>query len=369
MSTEVVEFKNVSKSYGSTSVLIDVNLAIGGGDFLVTYGLPSSGKSVLLRLLVGLEKMDSGSIELRGRDVSGLPPKARGLRYIPQDFALFPHKTVFENIAYPLRLLREASAGIKPVVHRAAEMLSIGDLLDKLPTQLSGGQKQRVAIARGIVKETDVYILDDPLAGLDFKLREKLIDDLKTLQEELGACFIYSTSDPVEAMALATRLAVLHNGRVDETGDPEGLYVDPAMASTMEILGFPQTNFLSGEIIASADGPRCRTALFECAAIGLDGDAFTEAESPVRVGFRPEAIRQAQADSCLTFDAVIDLREDLGAEEIIYLQAGDHELKMVSPSPDSEDQRIEGETVVCIEPESLLIFQEPTGRRIGTGRR
>ena len=178
----IVEFHGVTKRYGKTEILKELDLKIPENDFTVVYGLPSSGKSVLLRVLMGLEFPDEGDILLRGQDVRKRPPNERNLGYIPQDFALFPQKTIFENIAYPLRLMRRPDGEIRGIVQRAAEMLSIDDLLGKLPTQLSGGQKQRVAIARGIVKETDIYVFDDPLAGLDFKLREKLFDDLKMLR-------------------------------------------------------------------------------------------------------------------------------------------------------------------------------------------
>ncbi len=244
----VVEFKGVSKKYSDLLILEDINLSVRQDDFMVIYGMPSSGKTVLLRLLMGLEEPDAGDIILRGENVRHMPPKIRNIGYVPQDFALIPHKTIFENIAYPLRLMKKSTREIKPVVQRAASMLSIEELLDKLPTQLSGGQKQRVAVARGIVKETDIYLFDDPLAGLDFKLRERLIDDLRRLQDEIAACFIYATSDPIESLTLAASIAVLHERTIAEIGDPQSIYLNPRHLSTMDILGFPRANLFDGHL-------------------------------------------------------------------------------------------------------------------------
>ena len=195
---------------------------------------------------MGLEEPDGGDIILRGDNVRHMPPKVRNIGYVPQDFALIPHKTIFENIAYPLRLIKKSTLEIKPVVQRAASMLSIEELLDKLPTQLSGGQKQRVAVARGIVKETDIYLFDDPLAGLDFKLRERLIDDLRRLQEEIAACFIYATSDPIESLTLAASIAVLHEGQLRNRGAPVHLFRSPSPFHH-RYMGFPRANLFDGQ--------------------------------------------------------------------------------------------------------------------------
>jgi ABC-type sugar transport system ATPase subunit len=363
----VVEFKEVSKNYGRQTVLENVRLSVNKSDFLVIYGLPSSGKTVLLRLLMGLEKPDSGDIILRGESVRYMTPKIRNIGYVPQDFALIPHNTIFENIAYPLRLMKKPMLEIKPVVHRAASMLSIEDLLDKLPTQLSGGQKQRVAVARGIVKQSDIYLLDDPLAGLDFKLREKLIDDLRLLQEELAVSFIYATSDPIESLTLAERIAVLHEKTIRETGDPLSIYLNPQHLATIDILGFPRANLMNGQIFPKTSGLWCRTDFLEF-PIATEEEAPTiENQMDVIVAVRPECIQKIfeKTENSLTGD--IYLREDLGAEEIIYLNINDSSLTMVNPSSSNGHYDVGDQVRIGIDPSSIFIFEKNTGTRIGRG--
>jgi ABC-type sugar transport system ATPase subunit len=363
----VVELKDVSKKYSNLPVLEHIQLSVKRNDFMVIYGLPSSGKTVLFRLLMGLEVPDSGDIILRGENARRMPPKVRNIGYVPQDFALIPHKTIFENIAYPLRLMKKANLEIKPVVERAAAMLSIEDLLDKLPTQLSGGQKQRVAVARGIVKETDIYLFDDPLAGLDFKLREKLIDDLRRLQDEISACFIYATSDPIESLTLAASIAVLHEKTICEIGDPQSIYLNPHHLSTIDILGFPRANLIDGQVFRKSSEIWCQTDILEFPII-IDNDA-TLFENPidVRVAVRPECIQKAAVGDkkCLTAD--IYLREDLGAEEIIYLNIQDNNLTMVNPSSQNGHSDVGDQISVCMNTAEIFVYEKDTGDRIGRG--
>ena len=363
----VVIFDSVFKKYKELPVLENIDLTVNHDDFMVIYGLPSSGKSVLLRLLMGLEEPDAGDIILRGKNVHHMPPKVRNIGYVPQDFALIPHKNIFENIAYPLRLMRKPTVEIQPIVKRSASMLDIEDLLDKLPTQLSGGQKQRVAVARGIVKETDIYLFDDPLAGLDFKLREKLIDDLRLLQEELAACFIYATSDPIESLTLAAKIAVLHEKTICEIGDPLSIYFNPQHLSTIDILGFPRTNLLDGTVFRKASEVWCRTNFFEF-PISIDSeDPAFENSLDVSVAVRPESIQEAinKDQKCLTAD--IYLREDLGAEEIIYLNIQDNSLTMVNPSSLNGHYDVGDQISICLNTAAIFVFEKKTGTRLGRG--
>src|SRR3712207_864786 len=212
----ILQMESISKAYGGTSVLSDLTLTARSGNLTVVYGPPAAGKSVLVRVLTGLEQPDSGRIILRGQDVTHEAPAERNIGYVPQSFALYPHLSVRANISYPLDLAHVPASESREVVATAAAMLRIEEHLDKKPDQLSGGQKQRVAIARGIAKRTDFFILDDPLAGLDFKLREQLVDDLRTLKSATGASILYVTSDVIEAMTLADRMAVLSDGQIIE---------------------------------------------------------------------------------------------------------------------------------------------------------
>ncbi len=364
----IVEFHKVTKSYGKAEVLKGLDLDIPANDFTVIYGLPSSGKSVLLRLLMGLESPDAGDILLRGQDVQKRPPNERNLGYIPQDFALFPQKTIFENIAYPLRLMRRPDEEIKSIVRRAVEMLSIDDLLQKLPTQLSGGQKQRVAIARGIVKETDIYVFDDPLAGLDFKLRERLFDDLKLLQERLSSTFIYTTSDPLETLSLATTVTVLHEGRVQEIGPPEELYMNPGMLSTMEILGFPSANTISGTLVAKDGEAWCETELFSFQVERSENGGSGEKDERVVVGVRAENLTPVENGES-PLEAEVFLREDLGAEEIVTLDfRGKAAWTMVQTDVDRVSYDLGDIIGVHIESNALFVFNAQSGRIVGRGK-
>jgi ABC-type sugar transport system ATPase subunit len=221
------EFQSVSQIYHHETVLKNISMKIDSGEFAVIYGPPGCGKSVLLRLLTGLETPTEGKIFMREEDVTGVPSGERSIGYVPQSFALYPHFKVYDNISYPLRLIGEKKAKIDEAVKSAASMLRITPLLEKYPDQLSGGEKQRVALARGITKKTGIYVFDDPLSGLDFKLREQLIDDLKQMQESLGATFIYTTSDTLEAMMLAEQIFILDKGRIIENGSLVVLYYSP----------------------------------------------------------------------------------------------------------------------------------------------
>lgn len=358
----ILELKNLSKSYGKTDVLRDITVAVEPGDFMVVYGLPTSGKSVLVRVLTGLEKPTGGQIILRGQDVTQASAGERNIGYVPQSFALYPHMTVFKNIAYPLTLTRTPKAEIQPAVEQISELLGIRELLERSPDQLSGGQKQRVAIARGLVKQTEFYILDDPLVGLDFKLRERLIDDLKETQQTLDVTFLYTTSDAVETMMLAQNIAVLDDGVIVETGSPDKLYESPERASTMKYVGFPQANFLNGSI----SGSTVETGIFQTDVAIINGSTPS---GKLSVGIRPEHINLTASapDGVLTGQATVLLREDLGGEEIIYLDVNGTQLTTVLRGDDDSQQHVEIDQNVAfwVRPSDVVIFAD--GERIGIG--
>ena len=351
----ILELKQLAKRYGQTTILHDVTLTVEPGDFAVIYGTPSSGKSVLVRLLTGLERPDSGQILLRGQDVTSASAGARNIGYVPQSFALYPHLSVYKNIAYPLTLSSTPKAQVEPAVQRVAKLLGIADLLQRKPDQLSGGQKQRVAIARGLVKNTEVFILDDPLVGLDFKLRERLIDDLKQTQQTLGVTFIYTTSDAVETLMLARSIAVLHAGRIVEQGDPLQLYTAPQRAETMRYVGFPQANFVEGKVVQRDGHTFVETPLFTVPA-----NSLLVAGQTVAIGVRPEHINlttAAPADT-ITGRAKVLLREDLGGEEIVYLDVAGHQLTTVLRSDDESQAHVNIDQLVTywLRPTDLVVY-------------
>ena len=364
----ILSVREVHKSFKQVQVLRGVSFDITPGAFAVVYGLPGAGKSVLLRAIVGLESIDSGRITIRGTNVAGVHAGKRNIGYVPQSFALFPNRSVRDNIAYPLTLSGVDRSEISSAVDSIATMLQIREHLDKLPAHLSGGQKQRVAIARGLVKNTELFLLDDPLAGLDFKLRERLIDDLRELQDTLGATFIYTTSDPVESLGLAERLLALDGGSIVDDQPPLSMYRYPKHVFSAERVGFPAGN--SVRTVVSTDGtrPSCEIpgigTLVLPTATGLwDRREVTLVIKPEDVAF---AIGSAATTSAVEFEARIQLREDLGGEEIVYLEVEGLPLRSVQRR--GPDGYRGGDSVrLRIDAARIRVFDGRTGVFIANG--
>jgi putative spermidine/putrescine transport system ATP-binding protein len=231
-----VHVSGLRKRYGDVVALAGVDLVIGAGEFFTLLGPSGSGKTTLLRLIAGFERPDAGRIELGGTDVTRVPPYSRNVNTVFQDYALFPHMTVAQNIEYGLRVRRVAKAGRRERVDRALDMVRLTGLGSRRPTQLSGGQRQRVALARAIVNEPQVLLLDEPLGALDFKLRQEMQIELQHVQREVGITFVYVTHDQEEALSMSDRIAVLSNGRIEQIGTP------------LEVYERPQTDFVAGFI-------------------------------------------------------------------------------------------------------------------------
>ncbi len=359
-----VEFQDITKVYGHARVLDGVTFGVDPKSFAVVFGPPGCGKSIVLRLLTGLEHPTSGRILLRGEDVTKASPAERNIGYVPQSFALYPHYKVYDNIAYPLKLMGASKEETDEVVNRAAEMLRITRLLGKRPDQLSGGEKQRVALARGIAKRTDIYVLDDPLAGLDFKLRERLFDDLKRLQESLEATFIYTTSDPLEALMLAEQILVMDKGRVIEQGRLEPVYLQPKQLRTMALLGYPRANLIPGVLARRDRQLWCQTKLVEFPVAGTaaaDEQAVTVAIRPQDLVMNPE-----KTNGYKSIQAKIMLKEDLGGELVLDLDAGGTPLVAVVRQDDAH--RLGEDAVnIGVSPSGMIVYDAERGHRIGQG--
>ncbi len=365
----MVNFDGIKKAYGKKVILDGVNISIYRGDFIVVFGAPLCGKTVLLRLLMGLESPDQGRIDVRGRDNATLSHSERNIGYIPQSFALFPQMSVHANIAYSLRSSKLPRGEVDERVLSVARLLDIEGHLKKLPSQLSGGQKQRVAIGRGIAKNTDIYVLDDPLAGLDLKLREKMIDDLQELQRTLAATFIYTTSDPLEALALPTRLTVLDSGSAIAPVDPKEMYRAPVTKRAMELLSFPGTNFLDGTIRKEGGSLRCVTPLFSFPFSPDDGNMAIEGRG-VSVGFHAESLvptTEHDDQASVTIDGKFYLSEDLGSEEVIYVQCGEKTLNAVIPSEAAVRPELDQDIKLGLAKANIMVFDAGSGERIGSG--
>lgn len=349
-----IRFEGLTKAYKGVMALDRVDLDVAPGSFTVLCGPPRSGKSVLFRLLAGLEAPDAGRILFDGRDITAVPAAERTLGYVPQSFALFPHLSVFDNIAYPLALQGVARPEIARRVGQAAELLRIGALLQKRPAQLSGGEKQRAAIARGILKNADIFILDDPLVGLDFKLRERLMDDLKEMRRTLDATFLYATSDSLEALTMAQDLAVLNAGRLIQAGPAASVYLHPAHVRVAELIGFPRCNVLPGQVV---DG-RCTTA---AASFPL---AAPVAAGPVLAAIRPEHLMphdEATADGV----GEVMLIEDLGAECVVYLTVAGQSLVTLLPAAQAAALDLGSRFAFALRPGAAALFSPDTGERLG----
>lgn len=286
-----VALENVSKIYGKVQAVQSVSLDVQQGEFFTLLGASGSGKTTLLRLIGGFETPDTGCIYIGGKDVSRLPAYKRNVHTVFQDYALFPHLSVFENVGYALQAKRSPVAEISQRVTEALKLVQLAEMAQRLPAQLSGGQKQRVALARAIVDRPDVLLLDEPLSALDAKIRMELRQELKQLQRQTGISFIYITHDQEEALALSDRIAILKSGKLLQVGTPLEVYEQPADLYVAEFIG--RANFLDG-VLLSVDGNRGRVQIGETAVVeGTVVEGTTAAISPgstVRLVVRPENI-------------------------------------------------------------------------------
>jgi multiple sugar transport system ATP-binding protein len=250
MSKSDVRLRGIKKSYGKVDVIHGIDLDIEPGEFVVFVGPSGCGKTTLLRMIAGLEEISAGDLSITGERVNDLPPSQRGVAMVFQSYALYPHKTVYDNMAFGLKIAKIPKPEIERRVREASEILQITEYLQRLPKALSGGQRQRVAIGRAIVRDPKVFLFDEPLSNLDAALRTKMRVELKTLHRRLGATMIYVTHDQVEAMTLADKIVVLNKGRVEQVGHPLDLYSAPASLFVAGFIGSPQMNFISGDFAA-----------------------------------------------------------------------------------------------------------------------
>ncbi len=288
-----LQLKDVKKSFGHVNVIHGVNLTIEPGEFTVFVGPSGCGKTTLLRMIAGLEDITSGTLEIAEQVVNDLPSSERGVAMVFQSYALYPHKTVFDNMAFGLKIAKVPKDEIQRRVNEAANILQLGEYLQRLPKALSGGQRQRVAIGRAIVRNPKVFLFDEPLSNLDAALRTKMRVELATLHRRLGATMIYVTHDQVEAMTLADKIVVLNKGRIEQVGAPLELYHRPATRFVAGFIGSPQMNFIEGTH-AQAQGAHC-------------------------VGVRPEHLHVA-ADGPI--EGTLRHAELLGNETFAYIDAG-----------------------------------------------
>jgi multiple sugar transport system ATP-binding protein len=300
----------VTKSFGGLQVIHGVDLKVDDGEFVVFVGPSGCGKSTLLRLIAGLEQPTSGAIEIDGADVTGVPASDRGLAMVFQSYALYPHMSVYQNMAFGLENIGMPRAEIDKRVGRAATMLRLTEYLKRKPKELSGGQRQRVAIGRAVVRDPKIFLFDEPLSNLDAELRVATRKELAALHDEIGGTMIYVTHDQVEAMTLADRIVVLRAGRVEQIGSPLELYNKPGNLFVATFIGSPKMNLISASVARVADGTAELTfGKDQNIALTASGIAAGDA---VTLGIRPEHCEIIAGDSDL--DATIELAEHLGSE-------------------------------------------------------
>jgi multiple sugar transport system ATP-binding protein len=336
----------------------ELDLQVEDGEFLVLVGPSGCGKSTSLRMLAGLEEVDEGRLLIGDQDVTDLPPKARDIAMVFQNYALYPHMTVAENMGFALKIAGADKADIRSRVTEAAKMLDIVDYLDRKPKALSGGQRQRVAMGRAIVRSPRVFLMDEPLSNLDAKLRVQTRTQIAQLQRRLGTTTVYVTHDQVEAMTMGDRVAVLKDGILQQCAAPREMYDRPANLFVAGFMGSPSMNLM--ELPVTEDGVRFGDTVVPIARDTLAG---SDAKS-ITLGVRPENLEVAETGLKMEVDVV----EELGADAYVYgrVQAGGAEQTVVARA-DWRRPPAKGETInlAPVDPEGIHLFATDTGRRLG----
>ena len=318
-----IELKNIHKKYpDGTQVLSDINMQINDGEFFILVGPSGCGKSTLLNMIVGLEDISAGELLLNGKLINQTDPKERNMAMVFQSYALYPHMSVRENIAFPLKMAKVNNTVIDERVAETAEILGLSSLLDKKPRNLSGGQRQRVAMGRAIIRRPAAFLLDEPLSNLDARLRVQMRTEIAQLQKRLKTTIIYVTHDQTEAMTLGDRVAVMNGGVVQQIDSPQMLYYKPCNQFVAGFIGSPAMNFVPGEI---KQNRLCIPAL-NCEFELLSSYAAADGNKSIVVGMRPEHIHimdnanSERQDLEIQFHCTVDLIECLGADSLIYFQ-------------------------------------------------
>ncbi len=352
-----VDIRRVEKSYGPAKVLHGVDLEIRHGEFAVILGPSGCGKSTLLRMIAGLEEITGGEIAIDGRVVNRLEPRERDIAMMFQNYALYPHMSVAENMSYSLRIAHAPKQTIRDKVAGVAGILGIGDFLARKPTQLSGGQRQRVAMGRAIIREPKVFLFDEPLSNLDAKLRHQMRAELKRLHRRLDATSILVTHDQVEAMSLASRLIVMNAGRVEQVGTPGEVYARPATLFVAGFIGSLPMNFFKATV--AADGRSL--GLAGGATIAGEGGSVGTSGQHVVVGVRPDALALGPSTAG-GLGGRVELVEDLGSVKLVHLDDGrDGFVVAVPPDTDLGEAAEHGATVRA---KDLHLFDAASGRRL-----
>ncbi|PSJ56794.1 ABC transporter ATP-binding protein [Kumtagia ephedrae] len=317
-----VSVRNVVKRYGSVQVIHGVDVEIADGEFVILVGPSGCGKSTLLRMIAGLEAISDGEIAIGGKVVNDVAPKDRDIAMVFQNYALYPHKNVADNMGFSLKIKGRPRAEIDAKVRKAAEILDLTKLLDRFPRQLSGGQRQRVAMGRAIVRDPQVFLFDEPLSNLDAKLRVAMRVEIKELHQRLGTTIVYVTHDQIEAMTMADKIVVMRDGHVEQVGAPLDLYDNPGNVFVAGFIGSPAMNFIKGRIDARDGG---QIFVSDAGAVLPVSGVNAESGRPVVYGIRPEHI-DLDGDG---LPATVSVLEPTGSETQIFARIGEDPIDAV----------------------------------------
>jgi len=351
-----VTLSGIRKSYGSLEVIHGIDLAIQDGEFIVMVGPSGCGKSTLLRMVAGLEQITAGELSIGDRKVNDLEPKDRDIAMVFQNYALYPHMSVYENMSYGLKIRGMSKAEIEQRVRKAADILQLGEYLQRKPRQLSGGQRQRVAMGRAIVREPSVFLFDEPLSNLDAKLRVQMRIELKLLHQRLKVTSIYVTHDQVEAMTLADRLVVMNSGVAEQIGTPIEVYERPATVFVAGFIGSPAMNFMPAE--TTSDGRAVKLANGEALPLAQAAPAG----KAITLGVRPEHLTLSDGQAPDLFHLGVEVTEKLGADTLVHGRIGGDLLTARLPGTSSVangDRLALGTT-----PDRLHLFDRESGKRL-----
>ncbi len=371
-----VRFEHVYKRYGeNTPVITDLNLHIQDHEFLVLVGPSGCGKSTALRMIAGLEEISEGTLYIGDRAVNDVAPKDRDIAMVFQNYALYPHMSVFDNMAFSLKLRGTPKEEIEQRVNKAADMLGIREYLPRKPKALSGGQRQRVALGRALVREPKVFLLDEPLSNLDAKLRVATRTEIARLHQATQTTFVYVTHDQVEAMTMGDRIAVLNAGIIQQLGSPQELYERPANLFVAGFIGSPAMDFFNGSVKRTANGADLmigdRTVSLGGASAAAAANAASSGERKVVAGIRPEDFQLASESDPNTILGVVDVVEHLGNEQLIYMQSAaartseNSEVKGVTArvAPDAA-VRPGDKVAIALDGARIHLFDADSGKRL-----
>jgi len=363
MTPPVLSALALMRRFGKTQALDGVEFSLEEGAFMALLGPAGAGKTTTLRILAGLDTPDTGRVAINGKDSTALEPRDRDVAMIFDSLALYPLKTGFENIANPLRVAKVPGDEINTRVAAVAETLQVTHILDRTPRTLSGGEKQRIALGRALVREPAFFLLDEPLSSLDAKLRVELRAELRRLQRERNATFLYATPDFTEAMAVADRVAVLIDGRIRQIGSPQEIYDKPIDTVVARFVGAPEINLLEAEY-APQDGGTIRVAGLTLPASATHGMLFKGASTHFEVGLRPERVALSVASDTPRNAKVID-SEPLGLKAAVTVDTGVAQIRATIPEQDAAGLAIGTAVSVSFEPENSLSFDGRSGAWLG----